>query len=60
MNADQLWETTMNPESRTLFQVSITDEVEADLVFSQLMGQDVAARRKFIEIHAGEVKNLDI
>lgn len=60
MNADQLWETTMDPETRTLIQVSLTDALGADLVFSMLMGEDVAPRREFIEQHALSVKNLDI
>ena len=62
MNADQLWDTTMNPEARTLYRVQVGDEegIEADHVFRQLMGDDVAARRRFIEIHANEVQNLDV
>ena len=60
MNAEQLWETTMDPEQRTLLQVSITDAAEADGVFSMLMGDVVPPRRRFIETHALEVKNLDV
>jgi len=60
MNPDQLWETTMNPESRTLLQVQLEDTVEAERVFSVLMGDEVEPRRNFIQQHASEVKNLDI
>ena len=60
MNAEQLWETTMDPEERTLLQVSITDAAEADNVFSMLMGDVVAPRRNFIQTHALEVNNLDV
>ena len=60
MNAGQLWETTMNAESRTLLQVRLEDAVECEEVFSTLMGEDVEARRKFIEENALDVKNLDI
>jgi DNA gyrase subunit B len=59
MNADQLWDTTMNPESRTLKQVTIESAAEADRVFSMLMGDEVAPRREFIESHAKYAK-LDI
>ncbi len=60
MNADQLWESTMNPETRTLHLVKLEDEVEADHLFSVLMGPGVEPRRAFIERHALEVRNLDI
>ena len=52
MNADQLWETTMDPARRTLKQVTIESAAEADRIFSMLMGDDVAPRREFIESHA--------
>ncbi len=60
MNAEQLWETTMDPDKRTLLQVTIEDAANADEVFSMLMGDIVAPRRNFIQTHALEVKNLDI
>jgi DNA gyrase subunit B len=60
MNAEQLWETTMNPESRTLLQVSMSDAAGADEIFSLLMGDVVEPRRNFIQAHALEVKNLDV
>ncbi len=60
MNPQQLWETTMNPENRTLKQITIEDAVEADEIFSMLMGDQVEPRRKFIERYARHVKNLDI
>ncbi len=60
MNPDQLWETTMNPENRSLLQVTVEDGTMADRTFEMLMGSDVPPRRKFIQTHARDVKNLDI
>ncbi|MFW5696694.1 MAG: DNA topoisomerase IV subunit B, partial [Phototrophicaceae bacterium] len=60
MNADQLWDTTMDPETRTLLQVTIEDAAEADRVFDMLMGSSVPPRRRFIQTHAKRVRNLDI
>ena len=59
MNAQQLWDTTMNPNNRTLKQVTIESAAEADMIFSMLMGDEVAPRREFIESHAKYAK-LDI
>jgi DNA gyrase subunit B len=60
MTAEQLWETTMNAESRSLLQVRLDDALEAETIFSTLMGEDVEVRRKFIEDNALDVKNLDV
>ena len=60
MNADQLWDTTMNPATRTLLNVCLNDAGEADRLFSILMGDDVEKRRRFIQDHALEVQNLDV
>jgi DNA gyrase subunit B len=60
MNAQQLWETTMDPGDRTLLQVTIDDAAAADQTFDMLMGSEVPPRRRFIQTHAHEVRNLDI
>jgi DNA gyrase subunit B len=60
MDAEQLWETTMNPESRTLLQVTMEDAATSDRLFTILMGEDVAARKEFIETNAKLVQNLDV
>ncbi|RKY38842.1 MAG: DNA topoisomerase (ATP-hydrolyzing) subunit B [Candidatus Omnitrophota bacterium] len=60
MNPEQLWETTMNPDKRTILKVVLEDAVEADEIFTMLMGEAIAPRRKFIEQNALEVRNLDV
>ncbi len=60
MSAEQLWETTMNPTTRTLLQVNVEDAAKADGIFSMLMGDEVLPRKNFIQAHATSVKNLDI
>ncbi len=60
MNPGQLWETTMNPEARTMLQVTIEDAAEADRTFEILMGSKVAPRKRFIQTHAKDVRNLDV
>jgi len=60
MNPEQLWETTMDPKTRTLLQVTLEDAMDADRIFTMLMGDDVASRREFIQINAEYVKNLDV
>ena len=60
MNAEQLWETTMNPETRTLLRAEIEDAAEADAIFTMLMGEKVAPRKDFIKAEARKVRNLDV
>ena len=60
MNADQLWETTMNPDTRTLLRVDIDDAGEAETYFAKLMGEKVEPRRDWIKAEARKVQNLDV
>jgi len=60
MNPEQLWDTTMDPEHRSMYRIQINDAEEADRTFETLMGAEVAPRKKFIQSHAKKVKNLDI
>jgi DNA gyrase subunit B len=60
MNPVQLWDTTMDPQTRTLLQVTIEDAAEADRTFDMLMGAAVPPRKRFIQTHAKDVKNLDV
>jgi DNA gyrase subunit B len=60
MNPEQLWSTTMNPETRTILQVTIENAADADRTFSILMGDEVEPRREFIEKNAKYVRNLDV
>jgi DNA gyrase subunit B len=60
MNPDQLWETTMDPKNRNMFQVAIEDALEAENTFTTLMGDEVAPRKSFIQTHARNVRELDV
>jgi DNA gyrase subunit B len=60
MSPEQLWETTMNPDTRTLLRVNVDDTAAADHIFHVLMGEEVPPRKAFIQAHATSVRNLDI
>jgi DNA gyrase subunit B len=60
MNAEELWETTMDPATRVLLQITVDDAAQADALFSTLMGEDVESRRSFIQRNAHDVRFLDI
>jgi DNA gyrase subunit B len=60
MNPEQLWETTMDPQRRTVLKVDIEDGIRAEEIFSQLMGDDVSHRKTFIQSHSSQVRNLDV
>ncbi|HCP23004.1 MAG TPA: DNA topoisomerase IV subunit B, partial [Dehalococcoidia bacterium] len=60
MNPDQLWETTMNPDTRQMLEVTVDNAIEVDDVFTTLMGEVVAPRKSFIQAHARSVQNLDV
>jgi DNA gyrase subunit B len=60
MNPEQLWETTMNPETRKLLKITLEDAIKANNIFSILMGEDVKRRKEFIETYAKEVVEIDI
>ncbi len=60
MNADELWDTTMNPKTRVLLRVQVEDVAAVNETFEKLMGPDVEPRKKFIQAHAKSVRNLDI
>jgi DNA gyrase subunit B len=60
MNPEQLWQTTMDPQRRTILQVTVEDAALADRIFSHLMGEEVGPRKAFIQSHYHQVRNLDI
>ena len=60
MNPEQLWETTMNPQTRTMIKVTMEDAMKADAIFNVLMGEEIGPRKEFIEKNAKSVKNLDV